>query len=211
MIVSIPDSGLSFDIPESERVIWASGDYPVVVDASDYEYLNSFKWSIKPSSLTYYAHSSIKINGTKRCVKMHRLIMGFPNGMVVHHRNHHGWYNTRSNLEVITQAQNAKDRTPDNSVPRFYRDVIRIRSDHKYTMGVNLSKKTGMYEACYRDILVGEYIDYMSAVDAHDYYVCIKEGYKAHTIFPGNKNIFILNLERLGYQMDANGGFKVGE
>lgn len=197
MEIKIPYRDEILTVPDSTKIIWASKIYPVLVDESDYEYLSKIRWSIKPSRLTYYVQGILKINGENKLVRMHRLIMGFPDGMAVHHKNHHGWVNTRDNLEVITFAQNAADQLPNGRFPRFYREYSAMR---KIPVGIRKSEDDDeMWVAYHNGVVIGEYYEYENAVTAHDYYVCMKYGKRARPIMSNEKQLILQELSQKGY------------
>ena len=50
-----------------------------------------------------------KLNNTKK--KLHRIIMGEPEGMIVDHKNRNGYDNRKSNLRICTQAENNMNKS----------------------------------------------------------------------------------------------------
>lgn len=81
-----------------------------VVDDSDYEWLNQWKWYANRNRYTYYAVRSDHTNGIIKQILMHREIMNTPNGMVVHHIDHNGLNNQRCNLKNCTESENQKNQ-----------------------------------------------------------------------------------------------------
>jgi len=84
-----------------------------LVDDADYEGLSKIKWcatlcsyayrqgTVKPKD-KYYAK-----NG--KYGYMHRMLMNYPDGMVVDHIDGDGLNNRRENLRIITTRQNLED------------------------------------------------------------------------------------------------------
>lgn len=104
-----------------------------IVDDQDYHLVSGFKWSAERSSdgLRYYA---VRNDGGK-IVRMHRVIMGFPDGNV-DHRDANGLNNSRSNLRVATTAQNgANNRMPRNNTSGF-RGVSWNKSHGKWQVSI---------------------------------------------------------------------------
>jgi len=112
-----------------KRIKLTQGKF-TLVDDSDYEWLNQWKWCTRKASNQeiYYAtraeyrvnHNGIKVKaGT---IIMHRLIMGLVkgDGMAVDHKDHDGLNNQRHNLRVCTYSQNSMNRRSQaNSSSRF--------------------------------------------------------------------------------------------
>src|ERR1035437_132783 len=68
-----------------------------IVDNEDYEFLNQFNWYMTDNGYAVYRHLA---NGTKRTVRMHRLINKTPKGLVTDHINQDKLDNRKSNLRT---------------------------------------------------------------------------------------------------------------
>lgn len=73
-----------------------------IIDPGDYALVSQYHWRCVRSAHNCYAVARIQTNGQMRYVRMHRLIMNCPKGMVVHHKNHNTLDNRRCNLEIMT-------------------------------------------------------------------------------------------------------------
>jgi hypothetical protein len=97
----------------SYRLISLTKSQVCAVDAADYEWLNQWNWmaSWDATSASFYAVRAQVEKGTKRHinVKMHRLIMGYPD-LHVDHRDLDTLNNRRYNLRVATRQQNGFNR-----------------------------------------------------------------------------------------------------
>lgn len=84
----------------------------VYIDDEDYDRVMTKKWSLKKDLNTYYVHSSVNINGFKTSITLHRFILEdqLSDDLVVDHIDGNGLNNTRSNLRVVTRAENARNR-----------------------------------------------------------------------------------------------------
>lgn len=77
-----------------------------LVDDSDYEYLNQWHWQAIKNIDTFYAQRSIRINGKRGFISIHRLIMNTPKNMEVDHIDHNGLNNQKNNLRNCTHREN---------------------------------------------------------------------------------------------------------
>lgn len=79
------------------------------VDDGDYNQLSHHRWRVVTSHSTSIKYVTRSVG--KREVLMHREIMGTPPpGMTIDHINHNGLDNRRSNLRIVTLAQNQWNR-----------------------------------------------------------------------------------------------------
>jgi len=78
-----------------------------IVDADDFEWLNQYTWCINGTGRgKWYA---CRMEG-RTMIRMHRMIMNAPKGMLVDHINGNGLDNRRSNLRLCTPRQNMGNR-----------------------------------------------------------------------------------------------------
>jgi len=95
-----------------ERQIPLTRNLFALIDPEDYEWLSEYTWHAKCSEGRYYAGTVI--DGEP--VSMHRLIMDPPPGMWVDHKNNSTLDNHRSNLRLVTRAQNRYNTRPSRKV-----------------------------------------------------------------------------------------------
>jgi len=84
-----------------------------LVDDSDYEWLNQWKWCAKKDKYTYYAYRKDYSLGKHNSVAiiMHRLILQLNDPKIeVDHEDGNGLNNQRSNLRVATRTENIYNR-----------------------------------------------------------------------------------------------------
>ncbi len=88
----------------------------VLVDPADYAWLNQWRWSLSTPGRKKVHHKvrpiavrTVRIQGKKTNISMHRQIMGFPEGQV-DHKNGDTLDNRRSNLRLATNAQNRQNQ-----------------------------------------------------------------------------------------------------
>lgn len=83
-----------------------------LVDDEDYEELNKVRWCTvgDVSRGTKYAWRNDRSGGKHTAIRMHRVIMKPPAGMVVDHINGNGLDNRRANLRICTPLENFRNR-----------------------------------------------------------------------------------------------------
>lgn len=92
------------------REILLSNGMTTMVDDADYEMLSAWKWQVQRSWNSLHVCRSEKRDGRKRCIFMHRVILGAPDGIEVDHANGNGLDNRRENLRLATKRENARNR-----------------------------------------------------------------------------------------------------
>ncbi|MBK9976219.1 MAG: HNH endonuclease [Planctomycetes bacterium] len=85
------------------------------IDDGDAELVQRFTWHADKARSTWYAQTTL---GRGKTLRMHRLIMVPPPGLVVDHINGNGLDNRRANLRVVTPAVNAMN-SPARGKSRF--------------------------------------------------------------------------------------------
>lgn len=91
-----------------KKITLTQGKFALVND-EDFNYLNQWKWNARfdPDINNFYAlRNSKRVNGLQTTIRMHRLIMNAPKGMVVDHINHNTLDNRKENLRICTNAEN---------------------------------------------------------------------------------------------------------
>lgn len=78
-----------------------------IVDESDYDWLNQWKWYYMTAG--YAARTQ-----NRKLIYMHRLILGTPQGLITDHIDMDGLNNRRQNLRVCNKSQNGFNRNPRN-------------------------------------------------------------------------------------------------
>jgi hypothetical protein len=83
-----------------------------LVDDSDFERLNQFKWFAQKGKITFYARRmSPAINGKQGVINMHHEIIGRPPiGLMSDHEDGNGLNNLKSNLRFVTNRQNSQNK-----------------------------------------------------------------------------------------------------
>lgn len=117
----------------------------VMVDNEDYERLINRKWQYlaKRDSGIGYAVRTVKINGKKRGILMHREILGLPVGREprVDHRDSNGLNNQKGNLRLATQIENARNRIINSSNTSGYKGVCWHKQTKKWIAAIRCEGK----------------------------------------------------------------------
>ena len=83
--------------------------YEAVIDATDVPLVEGFNWKAQIDSHTVYANRTGP-RPRRENIIMHRVLMGFPVGLEVDHRDGNGLNNRRANLRDATVSQNRSNR-----------------------------------------------------------------------------------------------------
>ena len=118
-----------------------------MVDDSDFEFLNQWKWQASLCGGYYYAKRDEMVDGVKRKVYMHRLVSGAVPGQLIDHINRLTLDNQRINLRKGTQSQNQANR------------VVR-RDSASGIKGVDFFSSRGKWRARIRKDRVVHYLGY---------------------------------------------------
>lgn len=103
-----------------------------MVDDADYEWLSQWKWHALKGRNTDYAYRGRLVSDTvagKGGISMHRVLLDAPPGMAVDHRDGDGLNNVRSNIRLVTNAQNTWNSSSRGGSSRF-KGVCRSRRGH---------------------------------------------------------------------------------
>ncbi len=131
-----------------------------LVDDDLFEYLNQWKWNAHKYSNIIYADRQGIVNGNKKTIKMHRVILNTPHGMFTDHIDHNGLNNQKSNLRICNAHQNCMNAIPFGRIK--YKGVSILYK----------TKKGKVYEANIRfnriKKRIGIFDDMISAAEAYD-------------------------------------------
>ena len=99
------------------------------VDEKDYPELAKHSWYASRKGKNFYARRDIRRADVKRTIYMHRQIMNPGPGMEVHHVNHNGLANRRSNLWTCTHSQHIRSSRPHKNGTSQYKGVCRYKKN----------------------------------------------------------------------------------
>ena len=82
------------------------------VDDEDFEYLNQWKWhATKRKGNPMYVERNMVVDGKRKSVKMHRIIMDCEQGKIIDHKDRDSLNNQKCNLRICKHSDNNKNRT----------------------------------------------------------------------------------------------------
>lgn len=112
-----------------------------LVDDSDYEYLNQFRWCVTIRNKTSYA---IRRKGCKPgiIIYMHREVLGLTDPKIfVDHKDRDGLNNQRENLRVATKSQNSMNGSIRKNKTSKYRGVRLFKERGKWVSAIWVNGK----------------------------------------------------------------------
>ena len=115
-------------LAEGAKLIPLTQDKFAIVDAEDYEWLNQHKWHVLKHGRTEYAGSY----QDGKYIKMHRVLLSAPAGLVVDHRDGNGLNNRKSNLRLCTHQENIYNQRPRLGAKSRFRGVCWHKRRRRY-------------------------------------------------------------------------------
>ena len=115
-----------------------------LVDDEDYEFLNQWKWyaSYNKGTKSFYVVRNITLSdGTRKSLRMHRLILNCPDDMVVDHIHHDTLDNRRAHIRIVTHAMNLINRGKPIHNTSGYKGVTWHSSRGTWHARININKK----------------------------------------------------------------------
>ena len=110
-----------------------------IVDAEDYERVSIYNWCAVQNGRNWYANS-LQRDGA--ILSMHRKVANAPKGLMVHHINHDGLDNRRSNLRICTYLQNLLNNRPKHGGTSKYKGVVWCKTRKKFRARITLNRKS---------------------------------------------------------------------
>lgn len=130
-----------------------------IVDDENFEELSKYKWYAYKSRHTFYAvRMFLDVDGKRRQLFMHRIILSSPKGMITDHVNRNGLDNQKSNLRMCSIRENASNQEKRNGCSSKYKGVYK----HKCGKWGAQIKHNGV------QIRLGLYVNEEDAARAYD-------------------------------------------
>jgi len=112
-----------------------------VVDEEDYAELSQHKWYASPGCRTAYAKRDTRKGGSRQTIYMHRQIMNPLPSLQIHHINHNGLDNRKSNLCICTKSQNNQSQLPRTNGTSRYKGVSRYMNNGKWRAEIRHNRR----------------------------------------------------------------------
>jgi len=115
-----------------------------LVDDTDYEWLNNWKWYAMHNHNTFYAVHNIRVTKNEQAkVGMHRLILELHRGnkLQADHIDGNGLNNQRSNLRICTGAQNRRSQRSQMGCTSRYKGVCWHHHKRKWNSRISVNRK----------------------------------------------------------------------
>jgi len=127
--------------------------YEAIIDASDVPLVEGFNWSVcsRKDRHTVYAVRHERSDPKIRKIRMHRAIMGDPDGFQIDHIDSDGLNNRRSNLRLATHAENARNGRIRKDNTSGFKGVGWNAPNKKWRAEIKVDNKK-YYLGCYETI-----------------------------------------------------------
>lgn len=115
-----------------------------LVDDEDYEWLNQFHWIAEKIGNNWYASKSNykpKQKKSNAMIRMHRLILNFPNGLI-DHINGNGLNNQRKNLRLADKSINAINSRIRTTNKTGYKGIYFNEKRNSYSVSIMKNYKS---------------------------------------------------------------------
>ena len=144
-----------------KKIKLANGKSFALVDDEDYEELSQYRWNAQKwmRSRITYAQRSVRADGKRGVVLMHRQVMDAAKGSRVDHINHNGLDNRRCNLRFCTHSQNLHNSRKQKGTTSKYKGVIWDNQGNRWRAGASFKGKT---------VFLGSFHDEESAARAYN-------------------------------------------
>lgn len=115
--------------------------YEAVIDAADVPLVGGRNWQACVHKKTVYAQNNISRLHTGTARLLHRILMNPPSGMQVDHIDGNGLNNRRSNLRIVTNAENGRNRGESSNNTSGFKGVYWNKQRSKWEAQIRIDGK----------------------------------------------------------------------
>jgi hypothetical protein len=108
-----------------------------LVDDEDFKWLSKHNWYASISGYNYYAQRTKK----RKNIRMHRVILNAPKGVIVDHINGNSLDNRKQNLRLCSQSENMCNRLSPVINTSGFKGVSQIKTSKKWEAYINKDGK----------------------------------------------------------------------
>jgi hypothetical protein len=133
-----------------------------MVDDSDYELLNRYKWYAARDRHVFYARRAVRLpDGKQKVISMHRFLLGATSNVKIDHVNCNGLDNRKSNLRFCNAGENSRHQRlrPHNTTGFKGIYCLKRQLEKPYCVRINIDG---------RKIYIGYYRTAIEAARAYD-------------------------------------------
>lgn len=110
-----------------------------LVDDADFDWLNQWKWHC--SVLGYAVRNALPSEKVKKTVRMHRVILGTPDGVDTDHIDGNKINNQRANLRQASRTENGRNRKSHARSSSAFKGVYWFKASKKWRAQIRVNKK----------------------------------------------------------------------
>jgi len=126
-----------------KKIKLTQGKY-ALIDNEDYDRINQYKWFTRKDGQNFYAVKKLYIlNGKRRNVSMHQIIMGnTPKNKEIDHIDRNGLNNQKKNLRFVTHQENMVNQRVRTTNKTGFRGIDYNKQHQKYRVRIMLNGKS---------------------------------------------------------------------
>lgn len=112
------------------------GNFEIIIDAEDFNKIKEYYWYVGKKPNAFYVITNINKNNKRTTLKLHRLIMDFPENMDIDHINHNTFDNRKTNLRICKHNKNTKNHKININNTSGFKGVTWFKYTKKWSVGI---------------------------------------------------------------------------